>query len=232
MTTAEIRAELFRLQDAGYKAFQGALIPTVDPDRMIGVRTPALRALAKRLLSEGAAESFLSELPHLCFEENQLHAFILSEIKDFDRCLAEVDRFLSYVDNWATADQLNPKAFRRHREALLPFVRRALASGETYRIRFGIKVLMDHFAEEAFDPVYLDLVAAVDSEEYYVKMMVAWYFATLLAKRYEETLPYLEQGRLPLWTHNMAIRKATESFRIPAERKVYLRTLKRSVSSL
>jgi len=226
MTPEEIRAELFRRQDLKYRDFQGALIPTVPTDRVIGVRTPALRAFAKELSRSGGADEFLNELPHRYFDENQLHAFLLCEIKDFDRCLSMVDRFLSFVDNWATSDQLSPATFRRHRERLLPFIRRALDRGETFRVRFGIKMLMDHFLDEAFDPALLSLVAEVRSEEYYVKMMVAWYFATALAKRYEETIPFVERRVLPVWTHNKAIQKATESLRISPERKRYLRGLK------
>ena len=226
MTTEEIRAELFRLQDLSYKSFQGALIPTVTADRVIGVRTPALRAFAKRLYRIGGTDEFLNELPHRYFDENQLHAFLLCEIKDFDRCLSEVDRFLSYVDNWATCDQLSPAVFRRYRERLLPFARRCLESGETFRVRFGIKVLMDHFLDEAFDLAFLALVAGVQSEDYYVKMMVAWYFATALAKRYDETIPFIEGKRLSPWTHNKTIQKAIESYRVFPERKNYLKGLK------
>ena len=226
MTPEEIRAELFRRQDLKYRDFQGALIPTVPTDRVIGVRTPALRAFAKELSRSGGADDFLADLPHRYFDENQLHAFVLCEIKDFDRCLSAVDRFLSFVDNWATCDQLSPAVFRRHRERLLPFIRRALDSGETFRVRFGIKMLMDHFLDEAFDPIYLSLVAGVTSEEYYVKMMVAWYFATAIAKRYDETVPYVERKLLPPWTHNKAIQKARESYRVSPERKDYLRSLR------
>jgi len=226
MTPEEIRAELFRRQDLKYRDFQGALIPTVPTDRVIGVRTPALRAFAKELSRRGGADDFLADLPHRYFDENQLHAFVLCEIKDFDRCLSAVDRFLSFVDNWATCDQLSPAVFRRHRERLLPFIRRALDSGETFRVRFGIKMLMDHFLDEAFDPIYLSLVAGVTSEDYYVKMMVAWYFATAIAKRYDETVPYVERKLLPPWTHNKAIQKARESYRVSPERKDYLRSLR------
>lgn len=226
MTPEEIRAELFRLQDVQYKAFQGPLIPTVPAKAVIGVRTPALRAFAKKLYRSGGADAFLSDLPHRYFDENQLHAFLLCEIKDFDLCLAEVERFLPFVDNWATCDQLSPAVFRRHRERLLTFARRCLDSGETFRVRFGIKMLMDHFLDEAFDPAFPALVTGVHSEDYYVKMMVAWYFATALAKRYDETISYLERRALSPWTHNKAIQKATESYRISADKKAYLKTLK------
>ena len=229
MRTEEIEKELFRSRDEQYRAFQSPLLPSVDPRRMIGVRTPTLRALSKRILSDGSADTFLSELPHRYFEEDQLHAFLLSSIKDFDRCLRELDRFLPFVDNWATCDQMSPVSFGKHRAELLPAVRRWLESGETYAVRFAVKVLMDHFLDEDFAPVYLDWVASVRSEEYYVKMMVAWYFATALAKRYDQTISYVEERRLEPWIHNKTIQKAIESYRIPAERKAYLRALKVSL---
>ncbi|MBQ7712716.1 MAG: DNA alkylation repair protein, partial [Clostridia bacterium] len=225
MRTEEIEKELFRSRDEQYRAFQSPLLPSVDPRRMIGVRTPALRALSKRILSDGSADTFLSELPHRYFEEDQLHAFLLSSIKDFDRCLRELDRFLPFVDNWATCDQTSPVSFGKHRAELLPAVRRWLESGETYAVRFAVKVLMDHFLDDAFNPAYLERVASIRSEEYYVKMMIAWFFATALAKRYDEALPFLAERRLPPWIHNKTIRKAIESRRISAEQKAFLRTL-------
>jgi 3-methyladenine DNA glycosylase AlkD len=221
-----IRAELFRLQDGGYRVFQCRLLPTVDPETVIGVRTPELRRLAKRLLRSGEADAFLRELPHGYFDENQLHAFILSELKDFVLCVEAVDRFLPFVDNWATCDQLSPKVFRKHRQALPESIRRWIASGETYAVRFGIGMLMEHFLDGDFDPKYPAAVAAIRSEEYYVRMMAAWYFATALAKRYDAALPWLEERRLDPWTHNRAIRKAIESNRISPERKEYLRGLR------
>ncbi len=227
MIQQEIERELFRLRDEGYRAFQAKLIPTVAPERMIGVRTPALRSYAKVLLKAPEGESFLRDLPHAYFDEDQLHAFLLSEMKDFDRCLAEVDRFLPYVDNWATSDQLSPKCFKKHRAELLAAVRRWIGSGETYPVRFGVGMLMQHFLDEDFDPAYLKLVADLRSEEYYVNMMRAWYFATALAKQYDAALPYLEKGVLDPWTHNKAIQKAAESYRITAEQKEYLKSLKK-----
>lgn len=225
MILQEIKEELLSLQDAAYRDFQGALIPTVPREKMIGVRTPALRAMAKRLIRRPDLEKFLSELPHATFEENQLHAFLIAEVKDFDRCLYEVDRFLPYVDNWATCDQMSPKALKKNKGELLVAVERWLNSDKVYTLRFAIGMLMAHFSDEGFDPRYLSMVAAVRSEEYYVKMMVAWYFATALAKRYEQTIPYLEERRLDPWTHNKTIRKAIESYRVPPERKTYLRSL-------
>ena len=226
MTIEEIRAELFRLQDPQYRALQAKLIPTVDPKRMIGVRTPALRSLAKTLAKDPETEAFLRQLPHRYFDEDQLHAFLLSELKDFDRCLGEVERFLPYIDNWATSDQLSPKSFKKRKQALLPAIKGWLKSGHVYTVRFGIGMLLQHYLNEAFDPVYPAWVADIRSEEYYVNMMRAWYFATALTKQYEAALPFLQAGRLDPWTHNKAIQKAVESYRIPAERKDYLKTLR------
>ena len=223
----QIRADLLRLQDPKYRDFQRKLIPTVDPDTVIGVRTPALRDYARHLACSGDASLFLRELPHSLFEENQLHAFLLSEMKDFDRCMAELNRFLPYVDNWATCDQMSPKTFKAHRSALPGQIRAWLRSAAPYTIRFGIKTLMQHFLDDDFDLVYPEAVAALRSEEYYVNMMIAWYFATALSKQYERILPFLEQRRLDRWTHNKTIQKAIESDRIPPERKAYLRGLKR-----
>ena len=224
---AAIREELFRLQDLGYRDFQSRLIPTVDPQRIIGVRTPALRALAKALLRQGEASAFLEALPHDYFDENQLHAFLLCEMKDFSACLEAVERFLPFVDNWATCDQLSPRCFKKHRRELLPYILRWIDSGETYPVRFGVGMLMQHYLEEDFDPAYPRLVADLRSEEYYVNMMRAWYFATALAKRYEDILPYLEGDALDPWTHNKAIQKATESYRVSPEQKAHLKGLKR-----
>ncbi len=226
MKIEEIREELFRLQDIKYRDFQSKLIPTIDPDSMIGVRTPELRKLSKRLSKEEGASEFLEALPHQYFDENQLHAFLISEMKDFSHCIRETDRFLPYVDNWATCDQMSPKIFKKHKEELLKKIQDWIASKETYTVRFAIGMLMEHFLEEDYDPVYSDMVAAVRSEEYYINMMVAWYFATALAKQYEATLPYLENQRLEPWTHNKAIQKAVESYRISEEQKQYLKSLK------
>ena len=225
MSREAIRQELFRRRDEGYRALQAKILPTVPAERIIGVRTPALRSYAKELTREGAA-AFLNDLPHAYFDEDQLHAFLLSEIKDFDRCVAAVDRFLPYVDNWATSDQLSPKCFKKHRQALLPYIERWIDSGETYPVRFGVGMLMQHYLDEAFDPRYLQTVADIRSEAYYVNMMRAWYFATALAKQYEAALPYLEQRRLDPWTHQRAIQKAVESYRVSAAQKQYLKTLR------
>ena len=221
-----VKDEIFLLRDAGYRDFQIKLFPTVDPDTVIGVRTPQLRELAKRMIREGRADAFLAELPHEYFDENQLHAFILSEIKDFRVCLEGVKRFLPYVDNWATCDQLSPKVFAKHRGELIESVLGWIDSDNTYTIRFGIGMLMQHYLGDAFDASYPERVARIRSDEYYVKMMVAWYFATALAVRWDEILPYMGNGKLDPWTRGRAIQKACESRRITPERKELLRKLR------
>ena len=230
MNKDRIREELFSLQDKKYRDFQAKLIPTVDPETVIGVRTPQMRKLAKRLYKEtdpNELEAFLNELPHKYFDENQLHAFLISEEKDYDRCVAQVNAFLPYVDNWATCDQMSPKVFRKHRGELLSYIREWISSDRTYTIRFGIGMLMQHYLDEDFEPSYPEMVAQVRSEEYYVNMMIAWYFATALAKQYETAITYIEEQKLDVWTHNKAIQKARESYRITPEQKEYLKTLKR-----
>ena len=222
----EVREELFQRQDLPYRDFQAKLLPTVEPERIIGVRTPELRSYAKELQKRQDVGEFLGELPHLYFDEDQLHAFVISGMKDYGRCAEEVERFLPFVNNWATCDQMSPKVFRKHRAELLERIRVWLRSEHTYTIRFGIGMLMEHFLDEDFDGEYLELVAGVRLEEYYVNMMVAWYFATALAKQYDAALPYLEERRLDAWTHNKTIQKAVESYRITPEQKEYLRSLK------
>ena len=213
------------LSDEKYAAFQRMLIPTVAAEQIIGVRTPQLRALAKAMVKSGESEALVRTLPHRYFEENQLHAFILSAEKDFDACIREVDRFLPYVDNWATCDQLSPLCFAKNTKSLLPWVIRWMKSEREYTVRFGIGMLMRHFLDEGFEPEFLDMVAAIRRDEYYIRMMQAWYFATALAKQYSATVPYIEQCRLPQWTHNKTIQKAVESYRISDEQKAYLKTL-------
>ena len=177
-------------------------------------------------MKRGNISPFLEALPHRYFDENQLHAFLLSELKDYGRCLEEVCRFLPYIDNWATCDQLSPKVFARHRGELIEEIRKWIRSGQTYTVRFGIGMLMQHFLDDGFDPVYPEMTVSIRSDEYYVNMMIAWYFATALAKQYEAVLPFLEEKRLAPWTHNKAIQKALESYRIKPEQKAYLRSLK------
>ena len=221
-----IRETLLSLRDEKFAAFQARLIPNVAPERIIGVRTPALRKLAKTLRGSGEAEEFLKALPHDFFEENNLHAFLLCEMKDFDACVQAVEDFLPYVDNWATCDQMSPGVFRKNKQALLPYIRCWIASEQCYTRRFGTGMLMSHFLDEDFREEYLSLVSDIRSEEYYVNMMIAWYFATALAKQYEAALPYLENRRLAPWVHNKAIQKAVESFRVSDGHKTYLKTLK------
>jgi len=222
----EILQRLFALQDVNYQVFQCKLIPTVPPERIIGVRTPALRALAKELDRRGDAEAFLATLPHRWFDENQLHAFLIARGRDYAQTLAAVETFLPYLDNWATCDQLSPPVFRRHRAALIDPIRHWLASAHPYTVRFAVGMLMQHYLDEDFDRAYLDEVAALRSGEYYVNMGVAWYFATALTKQWDAALPYLERRRLDVWTHNKAIQKALESGRVSEERKKYLKKLK------
>lgn len=222
----EIQQRLFALQDAGYRDFHAALMPTVDKALVIGVRMPALRALAKELKGTEPAADFMAQLPHKYYEENNLHAALIGHIRDFDACMAAVERFLPYVDNWATCDMMNPKALAKDKAALLERIRLWLQSSHTYTVRFGMEMLMNHFLEEDFREEYPALVASVRSEEYYVRMMQAWYFATALAKQYEAAVTYLEQRRLGAWVHNKTIQKARESFRVSQEQKEYLKSLK------
>lgn len=227
MILDEIKEELFLQQDTVYRDFQAKLIPTIDKETVIGVRTPALRKMAKQLAKREDIGAFLEALPHTYFEENQLHAFIIAERKDFAQCMEELCAFLPYVDNWATCDQMSPKVFKKYRRELLPHIREWIASDETYSVRFGVGMLMAHFLDEDFDMAYPEMVSKIRSEEYYVNMMIAWYFATALAKQYEAVLPYIEEKRLETWTHNKAIQKAVESYRITPEQKGYLRGLKK-----
>ena len=217
---------LMELQDTGYRDMQKKIIPTVDPDSIIGVRTPALRALAKEILKSGDYKVFLNELPHKYFEENQLHAFILSGMKDFDECMDELEKFLPFVDNWATCDQMSPKVFKKHKDELLKHIKVWIKSDKTYTVRFGVGMLMEHFLDDDFDLKYPEMAARIRSDEYYVNMMIAWYFATALAKQYESIIPFIEQKRLAPWTHNKAIQKSVESYRITDEQKAYLKSLK------
>ena len=221
-----IRKELFRLQDLKYRDFQSKLIPTVDKETIIGVRTPALRSCAKQLVKSGDFPVFLADLPHRYFDENQLHAFIISELKDYGQSVDEVNRFLPCVDNWATCDQMSPKSFKKHHCELLEEIRKWISSGETYTIRFGTGMLMQHFLDDDFEPEYLKMAAEIRSDEYYVNMMIAWYFATALAKQYDAALPFFENQKLDTWTHNKAIQKALESCRITPESKEHLKSLK------
>ena len=226
MRIEDLERRLFAMQDKKYRDFQSKLMPAVAADTVIGVRTPELRRYAKELARQEDIQEFLDALPHRYFEENQLHAFILSERKDFGQCMAEVCRFLPFVDNWATCDQMSPKVFKRHRPELLEYIKVWLSSDKTYTVRFALGMLMEHFLDEDFHVRYLEMAASVRSEEYYVNMMIAWYFATALAKQYDAALPYIENRRLDSWTHNKTIQKAVESYRITDGQKAYLKKLK------
>ena len=223
----EITAKLFELQDLEYREFHSNLVPTKDPDAIIGVRVPHLRKLAKELIKEMDVTPFLKELPHQYNEENVLHAFIIEAIKDYDECLLELNQFLPYVDNWAVCDSLKPKVFKKHLDELVDEIQGWIESTQTYTIRFGIEMLMNFYLDEKFSAKYLDMAAGVKSEEYYVNMMIAWYFATALAKQYDATIKIIEAGVLDKWTHNKTIQKAIESYRITPEQKEYLRGLKK-----
>ena len=226
MIIEKIRQQLFELQDKKYGEFQAKLMPTIARETVIGVRAPALRKYAKELAKEKDVSEFLQDLPHQYFEENQLHAFIICEQKNYEECIKELNFFLPYVDNWATCDQMSPKVFRKHHGELLEQIKIWMDSDKTYTIRYGIGMLMAHFLEEDFEITYAEMVADIRSEEYYVNMMIAWYFATALAKQYEAVVPFIEKRRLDNWTHRKAIQKAVESYRITKEQKEYLKGLK------
>lgn len=221
-----VEEQLFALQDLEYKAFHAKLMPTIDPRAIIGVRTPLLRQFTKDFEKTEYVKEFLNELPHAYYEENNLHGFLIERMKDFDLCIEQIDRFLPFVDNWATCDLMRPKIFKKHTNELLVHIEKWMKSKEPFTIRFGIEMLMTFYLDEEFKPEYLEWVMAVKHEHYYVRMMVAWYFATALAKQKEATLPVLEQGKLETWTHNKAIQKAIESYRVDEETKKYIRTLK------
>ena len=222
----KIQSQLFELQDVEYREFQRKLMPTVNPETVIGVRTPELRKLAKEFSKTLEAEEFIKILPHKYYEENNLHGFLIEAIKDYDQVIKAIDGFLPYVDNWATCDLMSPKVFKKHLPELYEKIKVWLKSNWTYTVRFGIEMLMSFFLDDHFQPEMPDLVAGVRSKEYYVNMMVAWYFATALAKQYDAALPYIREQRLDKWAHNKAIQKAIESYRISDEAKAYLRTLK------
>jgi len=221
---SEIEKILFLMGEEKYRDFSTKLMPTVDKNTVIGIRTPLLRKYAKSIENY---EEFLRELPHKYFEENNLHAFLIEREKDFNRCIEKLDEFLPYVDNWATCDSMKPKVLKKEPEKLLRHIKRWIKSGNTYAVRYGINLLMSFYLEEYFDEKHLEIVAKIKSKEYYINMMRAWYFATALAKQYEKTVVLLEKNVLDEWTHNKTIQKAVESFRITKEQKEYLRTLKR-----
>lgn len=223
----EIQKKLFELQDIGYAEFQSKLTPTVPRETFIGVRVPELRKLAKSYIKDKESQQFLKELPHRFYDENMLHGLLLSEIKDYDSCISELDIFLPYVDNWAVCDIMSPKVFRKHKEELLKKIKIWAASDQVYTCRFGLEMLMTHFLDVDYKPEYLEIAAGVHSEEYYVNMMIAWFFATALAKQWDTTIPYIIENRLSEWVHNKTIQKARESYRITDEQKKFLKGLKR-----
>ena len=217
---------LFQLQDKGYRDFQSKLIPTIPVETIIGVRIPAIRKLAKEYGKDSESVEFLKQLPHTYYDENILHALLVAEIKDYEVCVKEVERFLPYVDNWAVCDIFSPKVFRKNKDNLIDKIREWTASGHPYTCRFGMEMLMTHFLDEDFRVEYLEIPAAVHSEEYYVNMMIAWFYATALAKQWDAAVGYIEKKCLDPWTHNKTIQKARESYRITREQKEYLNTLK------
>ncbi len=221
---AKIIERLFELRDGKYRDFTASLIPNIDKDRIIGVRTPILRKYAKELIKGEGREVILSSLPHRYLEEDSLHVFFINEIKDFDTCLVELERFLPYVDNWATCDGIRPRSFLNNTDRLIPHIEGWLKSEHTYTVRFAIEMLMVYYLGEHFDERYNDMVAGVESDEYYVNMMIAWYFATALAKRWDDTVVIIDDARLTPWVHNKTIQKARDSYRITDEQKQYLRT--------
>ncbi len=221
-----IKEHLLSLADDKYKAFQSSLLPNIEKERIIGVRTPDIKKLAKELIKNNSYKEFISELPHFYYEENNLHAFIIMETKDFDACITEVNLFLPYIDNWATCDSLRPKVFCSNHSALLREIKRWISSEREYTVRYAIEMLMLHFLDDDFSLDFLEWVSQVNTEKYYVHMMVAWYFATALSKQWDHVLPYITQKKLDKTTHNKAIQKAIESRLISNERKLLLKTLK------
>lgn len=222
-----LQQQLFALQDTEYAQFQAKLTPGIPPERFIGIRVPALRAFAKEYIKQPEHQQFMDDLPHQYYDEDMLQALLISQMKDYDQCIAATERFLPFVNNWAVCDIMSPKVFARHKAELLTKIRQWSKSPHTYTCRFGIEMLMSHYLDTDFQPELLDIPADVRSDEYYVRMMVAWFFATALAKQWDATLPCLIQHRLDPWTHNKTIQKAHESFRITTQQKEYLKTLKR-----
>ena len=222
----DVQKRLFEMQDAEYRDFHAKLVPTMEKTKFIGIRTPMLRKFAKKFGKTEESEIFLQVLPHQYYEENNLHGLLIEQIRDYDKCLEELERFLPFIDNWATCDLLALHMMKKHRDIFIREVFRWIESDQPYTIRFGIGMLMRHYLDEEFKTEYPEKVAAIRSEEYYVNMMRAWYFATALAKQYEKVLSFLEKRQMDVWTHNKTIQKAIESYRITSEQKEYLRTLR------
>ena len=222
----ELQQQLFALQDETYREFHSKLMPDINKEAVIGIRIPVLRRFAGEFAKKPEAREFLQQLPHQYYEENNLHMMLITAEKDYEKCLAEVERFVPYIDNWATCDLPAPKCFEKHKKELITVIRKWISSEKIYVVRYGIGLLLRLYLDADFDPAYLELVTAVQSEEYYVNMMIAWYLATALAKQWEETIPYLEERRLSEWVHRKTIQKAVESYRITKEKKEYLRSLR------
>lgn len=222
-----IQKRLLELSDEKNADFSAKLTPGIDREKFLGVRIPASRKLAKEIIKENEHKDFLNSLPHKYYDENILHSILISEIKDYDECIKYIDEFLPYVDNWAVCDTMSPKAFKNKHERLMNNILRWVDSDQTYTIRFGLKILMAHFLDNDFKKEYLEIPAKIKSDEYYINMMIAWFYATALAKQWDSTIVYIENGVLDKWVHNKAIQKARESYRITAEQKEYLKSLKK-----
>ena len=222
----KLQKALFDNQDKEYRVFQQKLMPGIELENIIGVRLPVIRKIAKENAKTEDAKKFLDSLPHKYYDENQLHGFLINQIKDYDECVKRIDEFLPYVDNWAVCDSINPKMLSKHKEELIKDIKRWVSSKETYTIRHGIHMLMAFFLDSDFKKEYLEIPAKIVSEEYYVNMMIAWFFATALAKKWDATITHIEEKKLPVWVHNKTIQKAIESYRVNEEHKQYLRTLK------
>ena len=223
-----ITEKLFELQDTEYKLFHQKLMPTVSPDTVIGIRIPLLRSLAKEIDKNSLSEEYMKNLPHKYYEENNLHAFLIEKIKDFDKCIEETEKFLPFVDNWATCDSFRPKCFKNNTDKLLPHIENWLSSSHTYTVRFAIEALMLYYLDEHFDMKYPERISLIRSDEYYINMMIAWYFEAALLKQYKKILPFLTENKLPVWIHNKIIQKCIESHCFTKEQKEYLKTLKKS----
>lgn len=224
--TKDITKLLFELQDEKYKDFTSSLTPSVDKNNVIGVRVPQLRSLSKKLKDSEVADEFMTYLPHIYLEENHLHGYLIEFERNFDKCIEKLEKFLPYIDNWATCDTIRPKVFKKHKAELFPYIQKWINSENTYTVRYAIGMLLSYYLDDDFDLKHLDMVAQIKSDEYYINMMIAWYFATSLAKQYESTIPYIEKRILDEWTHNKTIVKACESYRVDNSRKAYLRTLR------
>lgn len=226
MCYINIKNKLFEMSEKDFQKFNSKLIPSIDSKTVIGVKTLYLRKIAKELYRSGEYTEYLLDIPHKYFEENQIHAFVIAEINDFDTCVKEIEHFLPYIDNWATCDQLSPKVFRKHTKELMEYIKKWISSSHTYTIRFAVNMLMRYYLDKDYEVLYSNMVAEIEHEDYYVNMARAWYFATALAKHKEIILPYIENKVLDIWTHNKTIQKAVESFRIEPRLKEYLKTLK------